>query len=457
MPRKANTNNQAKKVYKKKAPAKKVYRKKTNYRYPGVGRSIGGFAGGAIGNMIAPGVGGAVGNALGQVVGHGAQSLIKNVTGFGDYQVRRNSLLYNQDAVPAFHNDDRCTIITHREFICDIYSSPTLVGGGSTFNLQEFRINPAISGTFPWLSGICSQNYEEWVCQGMLFEFKTTSGNSVSSTNASLGTVIMSTQYNALSASFVNKQQMENYEFSCSTVPSASILHPIECDPSQTQSNGLFFIANPNYSAVNADPRLYDLGRFSIATVGMQAANAVLGELWVTYKICLLKPRLVGINSGLDHWYGTGTLNNAFPLSSLPLLTNTSTSYNTPLDALTSIVGNVVTINPSFIGYLEVTWTVSNQTVPAAAVGGDPTITAAGNCQLMPYFGLGSNNLILPIKAYATTTTRQQLSVYVRCNGSQLISGQGMTLTFGVGNFGGATYTDMDLIICIIDPINVSR
>ena len=92
---------------------------------------------------------------------------------------------------------------------------------------------------------------------------------------------------------------MENYEFAQSSVPSSSVMHPIECDPSQTAGQGLFYVDNDGYSS-SADPRLYNVGKFNIATVGMQAA-ATIGELWVTYKICFLKPKLQGSATVADH------------------------------------------------------------------------------------------------------------------------------------------------------------
>jgi hypothetical protein len=66
------------------------------------------MAGGAIGNMIAPGIGGAVGS----VVGQDAHALVKGIIGFGDYQVTKNSLVYNRDAAPEFSNNNkRCTML----------------------------------------------------------------------------------------------------------------------------------------------------------------------------------------------------------------------------------------------------------------------------------------------------------------------------------------------------------
>lgn len=235
MPRKSVKKGYSKddKIAYYKKLAAKTYRKNSRkpYKYPGVGRHYGGMAGAALGNALYPGAGGAIGSALGSVVGQGAHALVKNITGFGDYKVSKNSLVYNKDAIPEFGGSNkRCTMITHREFIKDIV-------GSDSFNVEHFRINPGLSNTFPWLSSVAN-NWEQYVVQGMVFEFKTTCATAIGSTNTALGTVVLATQYNSLAAEFSNKQQMENYEFSQSSVPCESILHAIECDPHQTQCGG---------------------------------------------------------------------------------------------------------------------------------------------------------------------------------------------------------------------------
>ena len=276
------------------------------YDYPGVGKKVGRYLGENVGGYI-PGIGGTLGGALGAVAGQGAHALVKRISGFGDYHVSKNSLVYNRDAVPEFsNNNERCTMVVHREFITDIV-------GSSSFNIQSYRINPGVADTFPWLAAI-AENYEQYVVQGMVFEFKTTSATAVASTNTALGTVVMATQYNSLAPNFINKQQMENYEFACSSVPSNSILHPIECDPTQTQCGGIFNV-NAQVEPSEGDKRLYDVGRFSIATVGMQAESTI-GELWVSYKICFLKPRLRTSNEGCDFYVQTepGSVTAAAPM-----------------------------------------------------------------------------------------------------------------------------------------------
>lgn len=358
--------------------------KKNSYalRYPGVGRAIGS----SLGSFI-PGIG----SYLGGVAGNSIQQGIKTITGHGDYTVRQNSVMYNRDSVPEFTTaNPRCTILAHSEFIKD-------VRGSINFQVDSFDINATNPACFPWLSQV-AKNYEQVVWQGLVFQFKTTCANAVASTNTALGTVVLSTQYDTLSPYFTNKQQMENYEFSQSGVPSASLMHPIECDPKLTANQGLFYTDNPANSNYNADPRLYNIGRFNIATVGMQAA-ATIGELWVTYKVCLMKPKLNAQVSWSDHWIlDASSINASNPFGNEPHLSSTSSSYqaqfmngNTVLNPsdqqMTNLIvspwgsGSATTnclINPSFTGKLLVIYQLHGGSVSKV----DPLAAAYGNARI---------------------------------------------------------------------------
>lgn len=127
----------------------------------------------------------------------------------------------------------------------------------------------------------------------------------------------MATQYDVLDAPFASKSEMLNYEFSTSAKPSENVGHMIECEPRQTTVSELFTLdgAVPQ----GADPRLYYLGRFNIATVGFQADNVNIGELHVTYQVRLLKPKLyasLGLLNGffLEQQLSAGCYTNASPL-----------------------------------------------------------------------------------------------------------------------------------------------
>ena len=69
---------------------------------------------------------------------------------------------------------------------------------------------------------------------------------------------------------------------------------------------------------------MYDLGKFQLATEGMQAASGNVGELWVTYEVEFFKQQL-GSAASTD-MYALATMTNAFWLGTIqPVLLTGST------------------------------------------------------------------------------------------------------------------------------------
>jgi hypothetical protein len=262
--------------------------------------------GATVGALAGSALGGPLGGVIGSTAGHGLQALVKYITGFGDYRVHYNSLMLGgamSDGVytpPEIINKSKDAVcLRHREYITDITAT-------SAFTLQSFDINPGLVSTFPWLAGV-AENFEEYMITGMIFEYRTLSADYTTASSAALGFVVMATQYNVLNPNFPDKKTMENYEFANSAKPSETFIHPVECKKSLNPVSELY--VRTGSVPANADQRLYDLGNFQIATGG-NSGTGILGELWVTFEICLFKPKLItSIGSELltDHWISTTT------------------------------------------------------------------------------------------------------------------------------------------------------
>jgi hypothetical protein len=260
--------------------------------------------------------------------------------------------------------DNGGMIVRHREYLQDINST-------TVFTNQSFDLNPGLVATFPWLSQL-AVGFEQYKFRGLVFEFKSLSSDSiVTSSNGALGAVIMATQYNALNANFPDKKTMENYEFANSDKPSRSFFHPVECKASLTTVTNLYVRSSAVPS--NADQRLYDLGNFQIATVGMQSATGVLGELWCTYEIELYKPKLVaalGLNLLTDH-YQLGAIQSALPLGTAAATklvsgSNIGTSLSGASNNLISFPATVQ--DGSFMLIYQITCGSTATTAPAISV-----------------------------------------------------------------------------------------
>nr|WRQ65516.1 structural protein [Tolivirales sp.] len=256
----------------------------------GIGTVAGGVLGARTGSKYGIGIGSSVGGGIGTEVGN-------MIFGRGAYNVSQNSL-YSHGTVlsegmdtPKFIEGGQFTRISHCEFVQDIVVPAT----PTAFTNMQFTINPGNPALFPWLASIAN-NYQQYELMGMVVHFKSTSTDF--STSGALGSVILATNYDVLEVPFANKIIMENSQYAVSAKPSLSQLHAVECDPKLTVSDVKYIRNASSSTTVSQDARFYDHGSFQIATVGLSAtAGQVLGELWVTYDIKLLKPEIVNTSS----------------------------------------------------------------------------------------------------------------------------------------------------------------
>lgn len=243
----------------------------------------------------------AMGNAGFGPAGAAVGKLLSKIAGFGAYTVSKNSLIDEGNSPAAMHSLSNSCVVRHREYICDIVS-PAFNQGN--FLNRTFAINPGLPGSFPWLAPIASQ-YEQYMIKGMVYEFKSLTSDSVLSASTSnfIGGIVLATDYNPLNGGFNNKQEMENTQYTTSCKVSESVYHPVECAPQTIPTKQLY--VRSSAVPANADQRLYDLGTFNIATFGLPTANVVVGELWVSYEIELIKPVSANSTGSLvlsDQW-----------------------------------------------------------------------------------------------------------------------------------------------------------
>jgi hypothetical protein len=371
--------------------------------------------------------GAAFGGPAGAVLGKAAGSLLAKITGWGSYSVSQNTILAG--APPTFSGSDKGLRIAHREFITDIE-------GSTAFTLDAYNVNPGLSASFPFLSQIAA-NFEEYHFNGLVFEFKTTSGTAISSSDAALGTVVMATNYDVADNLFVNKQQMESYEFATSCVPFQSCIHPVECAPNTDVLENLYM--RTGAVASTDDLRFYDKGMFQIATVGQQSAYT-LGELWVSYDVTLMKPRLIIGNSNLLYAHlresSLASATAAAPFGTAGPLVG-------PYSTITGISGSATTFIIPNVGTYVITgfW-----------------YSVSANIASVAAFSLGSNLTKLTTLADNTSTaaynyTSTEALIFMAINCSTAGTGAANTVTVsGLTSMSGAT---TDILICQV-PVSTT-
>lgn len=292
-----------------------------------------------------------------------ANKVVTMLKGFGDYKVNRNSLL---NGPPIVANSSGRFIFQRQEYLGDI--SPSDI-----FTLTRYPLNPGQSNTFPWLAQI-ARSFEQWKPHGIVFYFRSLSSPNVLSeaANTSLGAVVMSTQYDPKDAPFLTKIEMENYWCTNSGPPYKDQIHPVECAKNQTLLNELLVrIAGQD---PDSDLSFYDLGNFDIATVGCPGEDGTIGELWVSYCIEFMKPKIPEVPDSpelVDFW----TL--GVPAASRPLGSSPPTEI---LNTLGGVLDNTLAGTITYDGVLS----LGDNVLMVYCVGGSavaitgPTITLTG-------------------------------------------------------------------------------
>lgn len=400
----------------------------------------------AVGKAVGMALGPVAGSIAGYAYGTRFPSRISGpvgslIRGHGDYAISGGPGSNNPPmGPPSFQTKAPSAVggirISHREFIDDVQQS-------TAFSIRNFAINPGLFGTFPYLASLAS-SFEQYIIHGMVFYFRSTSGNAVSASNTSLGTVAMATQYNALAPAFQNKTQMENYMGAVSGAPVCDMLHPIECEARQTSVRALYVRSGSVPSG--QDARMYDMGVFSLAVVGCQATTGTLGELWCTYDVELLKPRVVTGAGGIE------ALTDHFQLpSSLAGTTNWLTALDTPLSpTATSNVGGVCLNNtytwPSAFDAGQ--WLVHYQARGVSTALTNAVTWALGtNLSAVNLFAVNTTGTS-GITAGATATKQMSMQ-FARFNGNTAV-GQN-TISITAGTLPGSV-TDGDFFVIEIAP-----
>lgn len=166
----------------------------------------------------------------------------------------------------------------------------TVVANADQFQIvATLPLNPGLVGTFGWAAGIAS-NYEMYDLHKCKFYYRTMTANALSASPA-LGTIIMATQYNSLSAPFPDKKTMENAYGASSGIISTDRVHYVQVNGGVLENQFIRTEADPS----GADKRMTDVGVTYIATSGLPspaqglAVGTVIGELWCSYKMTLMK------------------------------------------------------------------------------------------------------------------------------------------------------------------------
>lgn len=257
------------------------------------GRTIGGYLGGALGSLVGNNrmkdLGASLGDRAGDFVSDrmhpaavAAARVGQYLVGGGGYHMAgagSDDMDMAAPQVGSFAEGEVDSVrVKRREYLGAIAGSDALV-------LRSLVLNAGDPGTFPRLSRM-AMNYEQYKMHGLVFWFKSTSGESTNSANTNIGEIIMCSVSDPAEPNPTNKQQLVETDGSVQAKPSISSCYGVECAdvPVLKVRHG-----DPNESTDSAT--LYDVGKFFIGIEGANVATTRVGELWVTYDVSLIRAR----------------------------------------------------------------------------------------------------------------------------------------------------------------------
>lgn len=310
--------------------------------------------------------------------GSWAGNKLANYVGFGDYT--SNQIAGGSPSEISVNQSDMTgdIYVTRKEFVRNITVSGT-AGQPTAFSVQRFELNPGIANTFPWLSQI-AQNFTLYDFEGLMFQYKPLFSEDAG-TSSNLGKVIMATNYDPDQGNFRSSVEMANYDYANSCKPSAGLVHGVETAQHQQSVNMMYVRTGVS----DKDKVFTDVGSFQVATEGIPlaagATTAIIGELWVAYRVKLSRAELynslLGYSIATDYIQGT--------TSAAALTTGTTTTLPTnsigvtifPVSATGFLVQFPARIN---LGYYQVVvWFESGGTVFTTQAQGVPSNYT--NCQ----------------------------------------------------------------------------
>lgn len=247
-----------------------------------------------------------------KLFGHDLLKVPNKILGLGDYSSGNvtNQIMGGATGPISVNSSGDLSgdiVLNHTEFVGNLTATGTSTGI-SAFQNSSFPLNPGLSQTFPWLAQL-AQNFILYQFEGLIFQYRPTSGEFGSANGNTLGKITMATQYDSDAAPFSSGIEAANYDYAMTCKPSASMEHGVETARSQ-QPLGMSYIRT---GQSNKDKVFTDIGYLQVMTEGIPIPNnatGTIGEIWVTYKVRLSRATLFG------SLLGKNVLNDMFLLSS---------------------------------------------------------------------------------------------------------------------------------------------
>lgn len=388
-------------------------------------------AGSALGGLAGSRLGSSAGGAR---VGRTLAAKISKMFGCGDYVVNEkpvaNSLISgNANAYASFGNNGQSVRIQHREYLFDLTQGAV----AGAFTNVTMPVNPGLFASFPYLAPIAA-NFEEYRINGLVFEYVSTTSPYLA--GGAMGSVVLAMQYNPLASAFSSKVQMENSDFAISARPDQSMVYGVEC---ASNMQNMYLVRQGGTTAPLTST---DMGIMQFAIQSPIAAGVVLGEVWVSYDIELMRPKAQVAGQGWLHFGGTGGA-----VGTYPSFTTTMAAYGTlsGVSYTNGVSGSASVVLPTFPANTCISVTMTVKYAGATAAGTALSI-------------LCSNSVGASIYGNGTTLDssglNQSLSVGTSILSQVFLASGTPTLTLSwPASPAGTTSATIDLTVSVVGPL----
>lgn len=216
--------------------------------------------------------------------------------------------------------------VVFEEYVQDIITSGTTLA----FSAASFPLQPGVSTLFAWLADQAI-NYQEYRFRKISFRFETDQSTGIA------GKVMYAFSPDAGDPIPVNKQEMLEY----GVKGKCAVWQEFEMPVPLNEALGVKRFIRSGNLAANLDIKTYDLGLLFVATQGVVATSANVGELYVKYEVELLTPVVQSLQAAQARSVriaGGGTISTTAQFGTAPTTLN---GLNITVDA----TGAILTFN----------------------------------------------------------------------------------------------------------------
>jgi len=171
---------------------------------------------------------------------------------------------------PRFLNRNGNVVISHTEFVGNLYSSGTTL----TYNSTSFVINPGNCGTFPWLSTF-SSNFDKYKIHKLIVHIVSNQPTSIA------GRIGVGVDYDSTDPLPADRGEFFNLTHHQETSPWDSLVISIPIKPEEKFIN----------SHTVTDSKLIDCGQIIVMADQIVATNTNLADIIIEYVVELIQPQ----------------------------------------------------------------------------------------------------------------------------------------------------------------------